>query len=255
MAIKLDMSKAYNKVEWPFIRGMMLKLGFSDSWIWKIMMCVSSVSYSYLINGEARDFLKPSRGLRQGDYLSPYLFLLCAEGLSSLFRSTEARGEIHGIQCGQGGPRISHLFFIDNNLVFLQASETECSAVTRILSAYEKASGQVINKDKSTVCFNKRLSCARQQQLRSCLGIKLMSTYDCYLELPSYVGASKHNLFNSIKDKVWRKLKMWLCKIFFAGGKEVLIKAVIQSITAYSMSLFKLPASLIFNLHRLMARF
>ncbi|KAL5812692.1 hypothetical protein ACOSQ3_027642 [Xanthoceras sorbifolium] len=102
---------AYDCVEWGFLKSMMVKLGFSGNWIRKMIHCISSVTYSYLINGEVRGFLKLSKRLHQGDPLSPYLFLLYAEGLSRLLSAAERDRAIHGIVCGRGCPSVSHLFF------------------------------------------------------------------------------------------------------------------------------------------------
>ena len=86
MAMKLDMSKAYDKMEWCFLEQILLKLGFQESWVALIMKCITTVSYSILVNGEPKGMIKPSRGLRQRDPLSPYLFLFCAKGLNALLR-------------------------------------------------------------------------------------------------------------------------------------------------------------------------
>jgi hypothetical protein len=111
MGIKLDMNKAYDRVEWAFLKAVMQKLGFSDLWISWIMTCVRSASYSMLVNRNPMEKIIPLRGIRQGDPISPYLFLLCAEVFSSPLHHAEQNGVITRVPTSKRGPRISHLFF------------------------------------------------------------------------------------------------------------------------------------------------
>ena len=133
MAIKLDMSKAYDRVEWAYLESMMKKMGFGDRWISLIMMCVTSVSFSVLINGEPKGSITPLRGLRQGDPISPYLFLLCGEGLSAMIKKKEREGLIRGVAAARQAPRISHLFFADDSIIFCRATVDECEQVAKVL--------------------------------------------------------------------------------------------------------------------------
>lgn len=111
MAIKLDMSKTYDRVEWHFLEQAMLKISFSTNWVSIVMNCISTISFSIMINGQAKGFFKPQRTLRQGDPLSPYLFLLCAESLSHMLTTALRQGNISGCQISSSCPKISHLFF------------------------------------------------------------------------------------------------------------------------------------------------
>ena len=111
MDVKLDMSKAYDRVEWDFLEGMMKHLGFHTEWIVLIMRCVCSISYSVCLNGVQGEWFSPSRGLRQGDLLSPFLFLICAEGFSALIDDARTNGRLMGATVGRERFAVSHLFF------------------------------------------------------------------------------------------------------------------------------------------------
>ena len=89
LALKLDINKAYDRVEWQFLQSIMEKMGFLASWIERLMSCVTTPSFSILVNGKSYSMIHPSRGIHQGDPISPYLFLLCAEGLIALLKKAE----------------------------------------------------------------------------------------------------------------------------------------------------------------------
>lgn len=241
MALKLDISKAYDRVEWEFLELVMQRMGFDQKWIHLTMKCVRSVTYSILINGRIHGMIHPSRGLRQGDPLSPYLFLLCTEGLSSLLKKNLVEGSLHGIKIDLRGPEVSHLFFADDNLLFTQATMEACQSLISCFTMYENASGQKINLAKSGITFSPNTTTTLREGIQRCLNLQEAHPHDKYLGLPTFVGKSKATLFESIKARVWKKLQGWKGKLLSRAGKEVLIKAVAQAIPTYCMGCFKLP--------------
>lgn len=114
------------------------------------MMCVTTVTYSLLINGEPKGIITPSRGLGQGDPISPYLFLLYAEGLTFMLKKKEAAGHIKGIAICKGAHRISHLLFADDSIIFCKATVEEGRMVFKVLEDYEGDTGQKLNKEKTS---------------------------------------------------------------------------------------------------------
>lgn len=121
-SLKIDMSKVYDRVEWVFLERMMLKLGIAQRWVKLVMLFDSSVKYMVINNGFSVGPILPGRGLRQGDPISPYIFLICAEGLSSILNYHVCHGRIHGCKVANSAPVISHLFFADNNFLFFRAT-------------------------------------------------------------------------------------------------------------------------------------
>lgn len=122
MGIKLDMSKAHDRVEWGFLEEVIRKMGFPERWIVWVMEYFCSVTYAIIVNGQPMGHIKPMRGLRQGDPLSPYLFLICAEPLSFMLRQAKNNWVISRVPTSKRGPKISHLFFADDNLFFCKAN-------------------------------------------------------------------------------------------------------------------------------------
>ena len=118
MAIKLDMSKAYDGVEWIYLQNLMVKMGFCSRWIGLIMECIRTISYSILVNGELKGLINPTRGIRQGDPLSPFLFLLCTKGLHNLITKAVKAKEINSFSLCKRSSKLTHLFSPDDNLLF-----------------------------------------------------------------------------------------------------------------------------------------
>ena len=151
MALKLDMSKAYDRVEWLYMEKLTKNIGFGDTWINLMMQCISKATYSVLINGEPHGRITPTRGLLQGDSLSPYLFLLCMKGFHGLLRKAEENGDIRGVSICRSASKLTHLLFANDSLIFCRAKINECEKLLEILATYERASRQQINRDKNSI--------------------------------------------------------------------------------------------------------
>jgi hypothetical protein len=153
-AVKLDMHKAYDRVEWIFLENMMRRLGFAERLISLMMACVRSVRYQVRFNSEETDMFTPTRGLRQGDPLSPYLLLICAEGLSSLLLYEEEVDGIAGVRVCRNAPSVSHLLFADDSLILMKVDMTNATSLQQVLDTYCANLGQMVSLAKSNILFS-----------------------------------------------------------------------------------------------------
>ena len=172
LALKLHISKAYDRVEWQLLQGIMEKMGFPVVWIERVMSCVTTPSFFILVNGKSHGMIHPSRRLRQGDPLSPYLFLLCVEGFTALFAKAELEGRIKGVSICRGAPKVTNLMFADDSLLFYQATQAEKEAIAEILQKYAKALGKSMNLEKSSTYLSSNTSSSQKQQILEILGVK-----------------------------------------------------------------------------------
>jgi hypothetical protein len=238
-----------------FLEMVMNKIGFASRWVNMLMTCVRTVTYSILINGKPYGRITPTRGLRQGDPLSLYFFLLCAEGLSTWINKIERAGGISGLPMTRGGTRLTHLFFADDSLLFCKADTVEWYCIQKVLDDYEKASGQKINKNKTSLFFSRNTKEDVKNQILSVAGISSTQRYEKYLGLPALIGRSKVSSLSGIKGRIWDKMQGWKEKFLSQAGKEVLLKAVVQAIPTYTMSVFQLSKTLCSEINSMMAKF
>ncbi|CAA7054622.1 unnamed protein product [Microthlaspi erraticum] len=218
MAVKSDMTKAYDRIEWEFVRLVLQRLGFDSKWVQWVMQCLTTVSYSYLINGTAQGMVKPTRGIRQGDPLSPYIFILCSEVLSGLCNRAQENGSLPGIRVSKRSPRVNHLLFADDTMIFCKANPTTCNTLLNILRKYETASGQKINRTKSAITFSAKTNAAVRQQVKNALGIQQEGGVGKYLGLPEHFGRRKKDLFSQIVDRVKQRAQSWSTKRLSSAG-------------------------------------
>jgi hypothetical protein len=152
LVLKLDLRKAYDCIDWDFLRMILLQVGFGLQMTKWIMSCVNSSSYAVLLNGEATDFFRSGRGIRQGCPLSPLLFILVMEGLSLLLKESKGEGKVTGIKVSRM-IKILHLFFVDDVLIMTKATLQEWLEIDKIIKLFCKASGLQVNDSKTTIHF------------------------------------------------------------------------------------------------------
>jgi hypothetical protein len=149
-----------------------VKLGFHSKWVQWVMTCVSSVRYTVRFNGVPSEPFSPSCGLWQGDPLSPYIFLLIADGLSVLLKNVEQMGGLEGVKVCRKAPSISHLLFADDNLLFFRATTDQALQIKQVLTTFERCTGQLLSPGKCSMLVREDADDARIRQVRAILGLE-----------------------------------------------------------------------------------
>ncbi|XP_024640508.1 uncharacterized mitochondrial protein AtMg01250-like [Medicago truncatula] len=181
VALKLYIGKGYVCIDRLYLKEVMQKLEFANRWVRWIMMCVETDDYSVIVNNESVGPIFLGRGLRQGDPLSPYLFILCAEGHLALIHKGEWREDMHDISICTNAPVISHLLFADDCFLFFWLNEIEAHMMKHILEIYEAVSSQAINLPKSEVYYNHNVSAPLKDFITTTLDVRAVMGTGKYL--------------------------------------------------------------------------
>jgi hypothetical protein len=255
MFMKMDMEKAFDRMEWSFLLAVLEKLGFSQTWLSWIRICISSTSFSILLNGSPFGLFSPGRGLRQGDPLSPFLFILGAEVFSRLMFKEEGFGRLKGLRIARNCSPIHHLLFADDLLIFGEASVSVAASIKSCLDKYCRWSGQAINTSKSSIRFSRNTNPTTSDLISIIIPYPSNTNSSLYLGLPTLMGNSKKRAFQGIIDKVYSRIDGWRAKTLSQAGRLVLIKSVAAALPSYAMSTFLLPMSFCNELDRIFRNF
>jgi len=240
--IKVDYEKAYDSVSWEFLYYMMVRLGFCARWIAWIKECLESSTMSILVNGSPTKELCPKKGLRQGDPMAPFLFLIVVEGLAGMVRQAVKKNLYYGVHVGSKAINVGLLQFADDTLFMCEAKIQNAWVIKSILRSFELASGLRVNFFKTKI-GGVGLEVTLLKQFSNILNCKHMKIPFMYLGMPIGGNPRRSQFWQPVINKVRDRLSSWKGKLISVAGRVCLIKSVISALPLYYMSFFKMPKS------------
>ncbi|XP_012850055.1 PREDICTED: uncharacterized protein LOC105969825 [Erythranthe guttata] len=254
LILKLDMAKAYDRVQWRFLFRVLELMGFSANLVDIIRRCVSSCQFSLLINGELTGYFTSSRGLRQGDPLSPTLFVLAAEyfsrGLDALYSRCPSM-----FYSTRGGIPISHLAYADDVMIFTSCHNFGLKKLRDFLDHYCRTSGQLISVHKSTFTVDRACSDGHLRTISRILSYPRKDLPIIYLGAPLYKGRDRGSLFHTLLDRMQARISGWARTALAFGGRLALIRSTLSTMALHLVQVIQPPQYIIQQIEQCMARF
>nr|XP_048336943.1 uncharacterized protein LOC107411956 [Ziziphus jujuba var. spinosa] len=255
VAFKIDMQKAYDRVDWGVLTRILSKLGFSHKINGLILRCISTESVELLLNGSVCGKVNMERGIRQGDPLSPFLFIIYSELLSRMLQKLEREGKIHGVKIGRTNPAISHLLFTDDILLFCRADLREMRELQKCIDQYCCWTGQRVNLAKSGCFFSKNTHSRIKVGIKKLFRMNELPKDSKYLGHQLFLGRNHSKAYDDLRKKVEARLQGWQGKLLSQADRFTLTKSVISAIPLYAMTAYKLPEKWCQGIESLASRF
>ncbi|CAL1358518.1 unnamed protein product [Linum trigynum] len=243
MVLKIDLAKAYDRISWSFLLSTLEAAGFPQEFISLVMACVTTASFQVLWNGSCTEEFKPTRGLRQGCPLSPYLFTLCMERLNHNIKKSVECGKWKPICLSKNGPPLTHLFFADDLVLLAEADANQARVVMSCLDQFCSASGEKVSKEKSRVYFSRNTKERTKNRLSGLMGIPRTSNLGKYLGVPVIHGRVTKETYKYILENIDRRLASWKTKSLSLAGRVTLATSVLNALPNYTMQTAVLPCN------------
>ncbi|XP_010445454.1 PREDICTED: uncharacterized protein LOC104728123 [Camelina sativa] len=252
-ALKIDISKAFDSVQWSFLLTVLRAMAFPEQYVGWIQTCITTASFSVQVNGELAGYFGSKRGLRQGCSLSPYLFVICMNVLSCKLDIAASRREFgYHPKCKQ--LKLTHLCFADDLMVFVEGTKQSISGALQVFDDFAVHSGLHISLEKSTI-YTAGVSSAHKEEILQQFPFEYGSLPVRYLGLPLLPRRMTSGDYLPLIEKIRSRITSWTSRMLSFAGRLQLISSVIFSLTNFWISAFRLPKSCVKEIDQLCSAF
>ncbi|XP_061999298.1 uncharacterized protein LOC133716631 [Rosa rugosa] len=254
VAIKFDVAKAFDTLNWDFLRRVLNAFGFHATFVDWISSILASARLSILFNGSPVGFFGCSRGVRQGDPLSPLLFCHAEEVLSRGLLCLVDMGHVQAISSPRPVKVPSHVLFADDIMVFCKGDKRSLLNLMAFFEEYGLNSGQLVNKTKSHVYLGKS-AVHRRTLIYSWLGVPVGKLPFMYLGVPIFVGRPKQIYFQVLADRIRNVMSQWRGHSLSMAGRVTLVNSVVVSMLSHSFTIYAWPRTVLQQVRNWMRNF
>ncbi|XP_050217536.1 uncharacterized protein LOC126668373 [Mercurialis annua] len=249
--LKIDLKKAYDSISWDYIEEILIALNFPDNFIILVMNCIRSPSFYIAWCGNKGDSFVSSKGLRQGDPISPHLFVICMEYLSRTLSNTSNVFKFHH---GCGPLKVNHLMFADDLLLFFYGDKNSIGFLMECLTEFRNTSGLQVNNSKSQVFFC-NVEDSTKRSITCMTGFKEGVLPLRYLGIPLISTKLSRDDCKGIIEKITSKIHSWNSKFLSYAVRMQLIQSVLLNMQVFWATILILPKNVISEIQRICSKF